>query len=181
MSSTELEKEPAMLIDVAKSVPIEAEIARRGIKLIGRGPERYGPCPVCGGRDRFSINTSKKIWNCRGCSKGGVLVARDGCRMGSTAARVLHGTHDVGCPSGGGEADYDILAGRAATRYITLAEFGGILIDLYRRCNSFGTARNDVLDGLRRSGISGGTFRGVQRSDAAARSGSDVNQPATIT
>jgi Toprim domain/CHC2 zinc finger len=62
-----------MIIDIAKATPIEDEIARRGIKLIGRG-ERVGPCPVCGGRDRFSINVKKQIWNCRGCAKGGDVV-----------------------------------------------------------------------------------------------------------
>jgi hypothetical protein len=62
-----------MIIDVAKAVPIEDEIARRGIKLVGRG-ERVGPCPVCGGRDRFSINVKKQVWNCRGCAKGGDVV-----------------------------------------------------------------------------------------------------------
>jgi hypothetical protein len=59
--------------DIAKATPIEDEVARRGIKLVGRG-ERVGPCPVCGGRDRFSINTKKQIWNCRGCAKGGDIV-----------------------------------------------------------------------------------------------------------
>lgn len=29
------------------------------------------PCPVCGGTDRFSINPSKGLWNCRGCGRGG--------------------------------------------------------------------------------------------------------------
>jgi putative DNA primase/helicase len=63
-----------MIVDAAKAVPIEDEVARRGIKLAGRG-ERVGPCPVCGGRDRFSINTKKQIWNCRGCDKGGDVIA----------------------------------------------------------------------------------------------------------
>jgi hypothetical protein len=62
-----------MIIDAAKAVPIEHEVARRGIKLVGRG-ERVGPCPVCGGKDRFAINTKKQIWNCRGCAKGGDVV-----------------------------------------------------------------------------------------------------------
>jgi len=35
------------------------------------GIERTGACPVCGGKDRFSINTKKNVWNCRGCEKGG--------------------------------------------------------------------------------------------------------------
>jgi CHC2 zinc finger len=66
MSSFEIEK--------ARAVPIEAELARRGIQLQGRGPEREGPCPVCGGTDRFSINTKKQVWNCRGCGKGGDVI-----------------------------------------------------------------------------------------------------------
>ena len=53
----------------ARSVPIEDEIARRGIKLRGR-IERCGPCPKCAGEDRFSINTRKQVFNCRGCGKG---------------------------------------------------------------------------------------------------------------
>jgi hypothetical protein len=59
-------------------VRIEDEIARRCIKLVGRGPERCGPCPVCGGTDRFSINIRKQVWNCRpgkGCGKGGDVIA----------------------------------------------------------------------------------------------------------
>jgi putative DNA primase/helicase len=63
-----------MIIDMAKAVRLEDEIARRGIRLIGRG-ERVGPCPVCGGRDRFSINSKKQVWNCRGCGRGGDVIA----------------------------------------------------------------------------------------------------------
>jgi Toprim domain/CHC2 zinc finger len=62
-----------MIIDAAKAMRIEDEVARRGIKLVGRG-ERVGPCPVCGGRDRFSINVKKQVWNCRGCARGGDIV-----------------------------------------------------------------------------------------------------------
>jgi hypothetical protein len=38
----------ADLISFARAVPIEAEVARRGIVLKG-GVDRYGPCPTCGG------------------------------------------------------------------------------------------------------------------------------------
>ena len=58
----------------ARSVPLEEELARRGVKLRGT-IERVGPCPVCSGTDRFAINTRKQIWNCRGCSKGGDVIA----------------------------------------------------------------------------------------------------------
>jgi putative DNA primase/helicase len=71
---------------------IEDEIARRGIALRGRGPERCGPCPVCGaGTDRFSINTKKQLWYCRVCATGGDVIAlvqhidgvgfREACRI----------------------------------------------------------------------------------------------------
>ena len=36
--------------------------------------EMAGPCPKCGGRDRFSINTARNIWNCRGCGVGGDAI-----------------------------------------------------------------------------------------------------------
>lgn len=63
-----------MSIDDARSIPIEDELARRGIILNGK-VERYGPCPKCGGTDRFSINTSKQVFNCRGCgAKGGGAI-----------------------------------------------------------------------------------------------------------
>jgi hypothetical protein len=61
-------------IERARAVPIEAEIARRGIKLRRAGAEHVGPCPKCGGRDRFSINIKKQVFNCRGCGIGGDVV-----------------------------------------------------------------------------------------------------------
>lgn len=59
----------------AKAIRIENELARRGIVLKRQGLELIGPCPVCGGTDRFAINISKQVWNCRGCSKGGDAIA----------------------------------------------------------------------------------------------------------
>jgi hypothetical protein len=55
-------------------VPIETELAGRGVRLKRVGRELVGPCPVCGGRDRFAVNTAKDIWNCRGCRKGGDVI-----------------------------------------------------------------------------------------------------------
>jgi CHC2 zinc finger/Toprim domain len=59
----------------ARAVRVERELEGRAIQLQGRSPERFGPCPACGGRDRFSINTKKQVWNCRGCQKGGDVIA----------------------------------------------------------------------------------------------------------
>lgn len=42
-----------------------------GAKLKRAGREHVGPCPACGGTDRFSINPSKNLWNCRGHQGGG--------------------------------------------------------------------------------------------------------------
>jgi putative DNA primase/helicase len=58
----------------ARAVPIEREIERRGIALKRVGAEHVGPCPKCGGDDRFAINTAKGVWNCRGCGKGGDVI-----------------------------------------------------------------------------------------------------------
>jgi hypothetical protein len=78
-------------IDRARAVSIEEEIARRGIKLRG-GIDRCGPCPVCGGTDRFSINTRKRCFFCRGCQVGGDVIALvqhlDGCDFGVAIATL---------------------------------------------------------------------------------------------
>jgi hypothetical protein len=61
-------------IDRARRVPIEVEIKSRGINLKGNGSERVGPCPKCGGVDRFAINVKKQVFNCRGCDIGGDVI-----------------------------------------------------------------------------------------------------------
>jgi hypothetical protein len=80
-------------IDRARAVPIEDEVTRRGIKLAGRGSERAGPCPMCGGTDRFSINLLKGIWNCRGCQRGGDVIALvqhlDGCAFSEAVGQLV--------------------------------------------------------------------------------------------
>lgn len=70
-------------IDKARTVPIDNELARRGHHLRRSGAEQIGPCPICGGHDRFSVNPRKGVWNCRGCGKGGDVIDLvrhfDGC------------------------------------------------------------------------------------------------------
>lgn len=48
---------------------LEAAI-RHGATLKRFGREHTGPCPNCGGRDRFSISATKHKWNCRGATGG---------------------------------------------------------------------------------------------------------------
>lgn len=87
----------------ARAVRIEDEIAGRGIKLNGRGPERCGPCPKCGGTDRFAINTSKQIWNCRSCQRGGDVISLvqhlDRCTFDAAVA-TLSRQDSTGCGIG---------------------------------------------------------------------------------
>jgi CHC2 zinc finger len=59
----------------ARAVPIQTELERRGIKLKRVGNELIGPCPKCGGVDRFAANLKKQVWNCRQCEKGGDVIA----------------------------------------------------------------------------------------------------------
>jgi hypothetical protein len=60
---------------LARVKRIEDECAHRGMQLKRTtAVERVGPCPVCGGRDRFSINIRKQVFNCRGCGKGGDVI-----------------------------------------------------------------------------------------------------------
>ena len=56
--------------------PILEVAERLGARLKRVGALEYqGPCPACGGRDRFSINTAKGVFNCRNCCVGGDAVA----------------------------------------------------------------------------------------------------------
>jgi phage/plasmid primase-like uncharacterized protein len=61
------------VIEQARAVPIKTELERRGIRLRGR-KQLAGPCPKCGGRDRFGVNTSKQVWICRICRVGGDVI-----------------------------------------------------------------------------------------------------------
>lgn len=52
----------------ARLVRIEDELlVRRGYALARTREGLEGPCPNCGGRDRFSVHVGKQQWNCRGC------------------------------------------------------------------------------------------------------------------
>lgn len=40
-----------------------------------RGGEYHGPCPVCGGKDRFRVQPARDFWICRQCEESGDLIA----------------------------------------------------------------------------------------------------------
>jgi hypothetical protein len=71
-------------IDKAKETDIDRIVRTRNIKLVGRPPELAGPCPQCGGTDRFSVHLGKQVFNCRGCRAKGrgvidLVMFLDGC------------------------------------------------------------------------------------------------------
>jgi hypothetical protein len=65
----------ALAIEQAKRADILDVAKRLGAKLRKGGSEWIGPCPKCGGRDRFAINPKKHIFNCRGCATGGDVIS----------------------------------------------------------------------------------------------------------
>lgn len=66
---------PSEQIDVVRATDIP-RIARRYTQLKRTAANEWaGPCRICGGRNRFSVNTRKQAWNCRGCSKGGDVIS----------------------------------------------------------------------------------------------------------
>ena len=58
------------LRDEAMGISCEAWAIRKRWAL-ARGIDRAGPCPVCGGEDRFAIHTRKNTFNCRVCGLAG--------------------------------------------------------------------------------------------------------------
>lgn len=82
----------ADLIRTARDVPIERVAEQHGLKLKRASAERVGPCPRCGGEDRFSINVKKQLFNCRGCgAKGGVIALEmhiTGCTFAEAIERL---------------------------------------------------------------------------------------------
>jgi len=72
-------------IQRAKAVDV-LEVAREcGAQLKKAGANEWaGPCPSCGGSDRFSLNTREQIYNCRGSASN---RGKDG---GDVIAMVMH-------------------------------------------------------------------------------------------
>ncbi len=59
------------LFDEARLVTCADYALRRGWPLKQSGAYLTGPCPRCGGDDRFSIEKRQNKWICRGCDVGG--------------------------------------------------------------------------------------------------------------
>jgi len=85
-------------LDQAKAMPITDIVGMLQIQGLRRaGIEQMGPCPVCGGVDRFSINMPKNLFNCRHCGGGdGIKLVElvQGCDF-KAALAFLCGEADV--------------------------------------------------------------------------------------
>lgn len=60
----------------ARAVSVAKGFERCGYSLRSlraSAAEHVGPCPSCGGKDRFSLNTQKNVFNCRGAEGGDVI------------------------------------------------------------------------------------------------------------
>jgi len=68
-----LPPELATLRDDAMAVSCWSWADFKGWKL-GPGPDKAGPCPRCGGTDRFAIHTTKNTFLCRRCGLAGAGV-----------------------------------------------------------------------------------------------------------
>jgi putative DNA primase/helicase len=112
-------------VEKARAVPIERELERRGITLKRVGTERVGPCPKCGGDDRFAINTKKSVFNCRGCgAKGDVIQLAqflDGADF-VTACTTLTGEPPPKA-NGKGNSKGNGKAATARSKKVVVAEF----------------------------------------------------------
>jgi hypothetical protein len=87
---------PPEMIERARQTSILAVLDMLGIyttKIKLSTVEWAGACPVCGGRDRFSVNTKKQVFNCRGCDKGGnpidLVMHVGGCSFPEAVERLI--------------------------------------------------------------------------------------------
>jgi hypothetical protein len=82
----------------AKVLPLAQAL---GAQLRGGAVEKVGPCPRCGGRDRFGVNLRKNVFYCRQGQAGGDAIA---------LAAYMHGL-DLGSAEGF-ERACEIVTGR---------------------------------------------------------------------
>src|SRR5882757_7312275 len=110
-----------------------------------------------------------------------VVIAGDGGSFGSAGAGVFDGTDNVRRAAAGGDADDDVFAGRATACDVALADLGRVLVDVRCGGEGLGAAGHNVLDLRGCGGVSWWALRRVEGGDAAAGTGSDVDQPAAVT
>lgn len=67
-----MHRAPDPRIDIANAMPMQEIVDRLPLEGLRReGRELVGPCPKCGGRDRFAVNPDRGVFNCRICQARG--------------------------------------------------------------------------------------------------------------
>ncbi|GJD51103.1 hypothetical protein OPKNFCMD_3854 [Methylobacterium crusticola] len=89
-------------VEEARAADLVAYARARSPKILRTTTEWIGPCPGCGGTDRFGISLRKSIWSCRqggGTPIGGDVIALvqhvEGCDF-RTACTILTGRRPPG-------------------------------------------------------------------------------------
>jgi hypothetical protein len=89
-------------VESARTAFIQTVVRDRGLGLKRHGRYLAGPCPRCGGHDRFNVHLKKQSWYCRRCDKGGGVIQlamhTDGCDFW-TAVATLNGTPSCSRPA----------------------------------------------------------------------------------
>jgi hypothetical protein len=73
----------------ARRVPVEGVVQAHRLALKKAGGELIGPCPKCGGKDRFAVSLQKQVFNCRGCGARGDVIALEMFLSGSDFSAAI--------------------------------------------------------------------------------------------
>jgi hypothetical protein len=69
-------RDPDPRLAEARAILLDEVADRLGIAGLKRvSGELVGPCPLCGGRDRFAVAPARGVWNCRRCGGSGDGIA----------------------------------------------------------------------------------------------------------
>jgi phage/plasmid primase-like uncharacterized protein len=114
-------------ISRARQTSILVVLDMLGVRTKKIGTRNHvGPCPRCGGHDRFAVSTRKQVFNCRGCEAKGDVIALvqhvDGCSFSEAVERLIGGRWRPSSRVEPGNvvktADEDRAALASAARYV---------------------------------------------------------------
>jgi hypothetical protein len=109
-----------------------------------------------------------------------VPIAGDCHSFRSPRAGVLKGGDCEGSTSAGGDADDNVVLARLSFRDFVSSQFAGVFVGFDGGAQRFRSAGDDELDQLR-IGVKGGrAFGGVERGDASAGAGADIDEASAI-